>query len=77
MLNPDGLAATYLAASLRRPAAGVDGVDGVDDQPAVHPPPLSTRSSETRLSELKNLHDQGLITDDEYSRRRTAIVDSL
>lgn len=71
MLSNDGLAATYLAASLqqRRPDE--------DDEPVVHPPPLSTRTNENRLGELKRLHDQGLITDDEYARRRTAIVDSL
>lgn len=70
MLSNDGLAATYLAANLRQRAAD-------DDAPVVHPPPLSTNSTERRLTELKRLHDQALITDDEYARRRTAIVDSL
>jgi hypothetical protein len=70
MLSRDGLAATYLAASLHRPADD-------EDRSVAHPPPLSTRTAEDRLGELKRLHDQSLITDDEYAHRRTAIVDSV
>lgn len=71
ILSQDGLAATYLAANLRQR----------DPEPAPAlaplPRPLSTRSAEYRLGELKHLHDEGLITEDEYDRRRTAILDTL
>lgn len=80
-LNPDaaaaaalfgtgGLTATYLAANLQpRPDPSTE--------PAVRHVEPPAHDSENRLSELKRLHDEGLITDAEYTRRRTAIVDSL
>ncbi len=41
--------------------------------PAAVAPP----SAEQRLRELDELHQKGLLTDDEYQQRRKAIVDSL
>lgn len=80
-LNPDaaaaatlfgtgGLTATYLAANLQpRP--------GPSTETSVHHVEPPAHDNENRLSELKRVHDEGLITDDEYARRRTAIVDSI
>ena len=70
LLGTGGLTATYLAANLHpRPTSPDDG--GVHH---VEPP---ARSTEDRLGELKRLHDDGVITDDEYTRGRTAILDSV
>jgi len=70
LLGTGGLTATYLAANLHpRPTAP-------DDAGVRHAEP-PVRSTEDRLGELKRLHDEGVITDDEYTRRRTAILDSV
>lgn len=37
----------------------------------------STASAEERLKKLSGLHDKGLITKEEYERRRAAIIESL
>jgi hypothetical protein len=34
-------------------------------------------STEERLRELQRLHDEGLVTDEEYTQRRSAIVNSV
>jgi hypothetical protein len=76
LLSGDGgLDATYLAASLRdrRPAPP----SHPDPAPDPTPPPAATRSSAERLSELKGLLDQGLVTQAEYDARRTAIIDGV
>jgi hypothetical protein len=65
LLSDDGLDATYLASSLRQPAAG---------QPAPATPPPSVTE---RLEELKSLLDRGLVTQAEYDERRKAIINSL
>ena len=70
LFGTGGLTATYLAANLR-PQPGLAGSTAVQH---VEPP---RRSAEDRLGELKRLHDEGLITDAEYDRRRTAILDSV
>jgi hypothetical protein len=43
----------------------------------VHSAPLSTNPTERRLTELKRLRDQDLISEDEYADRRKAILDSV
>jgi hypothetical protein len=63
LLTDDGLAATYLAATLR-------------DRPA-QPPQTPVRSSADRLRELASLLDQGLIIQAEYDERRRAILEDL
>ena len=65
LLSDDGLDATYLASNLRGPADG--GAASV--------PPA--RTTESRLLELQELRDQGLVTYEEYEQRRAAILDSL
>ena len=67
LLTDDGFESTYLAANLR-PAAH----PSASGQPA--PPP---RSAAERLTELKSLLDQGMITQAEYDEKREAIVGSL
>ncbi|MDQ1746488.1 MAG: hypothetical protein QOD07_751 [Frankiaceae bacterium] len=68
----DGLAATYLAASLRpQPQEPVEAPIGHLD------PPSSRRTTESRLEELKHLHEQGLITDGDYDRRRAEILSGV
>lgn len=71
LLSNDGLEATYLAANLRpqSPSGG----------PPASPPTSKseTRSTQDRLSELQQLHDQGTITTEEYDARRKSIIDSI
>lgn len=69
LLGTGGLTATYLAANMvHRPTA-------VDEPPVRHvEPPVN---NEHRLAELKSLHDQGLITDDDYDKRRAEILDGI
>lgn len=59
-----------------RPAAGTNtGVSGDNG-----PPPRGTEGQdplEARLLRLKRLYDKGLITDQEYERKRAEIVDAL
>ena len=64
LLEDDGLEATYLAANLRGPRP----------QPATESGP---RSTESRLRELQQLRDDGLVNEEEYQERRRAILDSL
>jgi hypothetical protein len=68
LLTDNGLDATYLASSLRPPAA-----------PTTTPgsPSAPTHDVATRLAELKNLLDQGAVTQAEYDGRRQAIIDSV
>lgn len=65
LISDDGLDATYLASSLR-------GTQSRD-----RPAERSGRSTQERLRELQQLRDEGLITTEEYQRRRTDIVDSI
>jgi Short C-terminal domain len=64
LLTDDGLEATYLASNLR---------------PQVPPASDATAEPSTaaRLAELKELLDQGLVTQAEYDDRRKAIIDSV
>lgn len=64
LLEDDGLEATYLAANLRGPRP----------QPETEPSP---RSTESRLRELQQLRDDGLVNEEEYQERRRAILDAL
>jgi hypothetical protein len=68
LLTEDGLNATYLASSLRQPP--------VAGPSAVAPAP-STRSVESRLTELGSLRDRGVITETEYAEQRRAILDQV
>ena len=63
LLSDDGLAATYLASSLRQHPATT--------------PPATTPDTAARLQELARLRAQGLVTDEEYAARRQAIIDSV
>ena len=45
--------------------------------PVVVPPPAPSKSPEERLETLRNLHQQGLITAEEYDRRRREILDEI
>jgi len=65
LLSEDGLDATYLASNLRARS----------DSGTVNVPPA--RTTESRLLELQQLRDQGLVTYEEYEQRRAAILDSL
>ena len=73
MLSPNGLDATYLAASLApRP-----------QYPAPYPPQYPTppaaqpKTAEQRLLELAELKDKGLITEAEFLQRREQILGSI
>lgn len=68
LLSDDGLDATYLAANLREQRPAPEG----ESLPA----PV-VRGAEERLRELARLRDEGLVTQEEYDARRTAILDSL
>jgi hypothetical protein len=67
LLTPNGLDATYLAASLRRaqPEGGHSSFTPTD---------LSHRSTEDRLRELQDLRDKGLVSQAEYDDRRKGIL---
>jgi Short C-terminal domain len=69
LLSDDGLGATYLASSLRRPSTAPSG-------PTPAPVPVQ-RSVAERLAELGTLRDQGTITQAEYDERRQAIIDAV
>jgi hypothetical protein len=71
VLSDDGLAATYLASSLRTPPG--DRPAPTTDVPVGTPPGTVT----ARLEELKGLLDRGLVTQAEYDERRKAIIDSV
>lgn len=64
LLEDDGLEATCLAANLRGPRPQPEAGSG-------------SRSTASRLRELQQLHDDGLVNEDEYQERRRAILDSL
>jgi hypothetical protein len=66
LLDEDGLSATYLASQLRG--------GQVAPTPA---PPAAEHSTADRLRKLEDLRTQGLVTEDEYAQRRTAILDEL
>jgi putative oligomerization/nucleic acid binding protein len=65
LLTDDGLDATYLAASLRQPPRAPAG------------PSPESASAAMRLTELKSLLDQGLISSAEYDERRKQIIDNV
>lgn len=70
LLSDDGLAATYLASNLRRPAS--------DPVAATAPSPTAASTTATaRLEELRDLLDRDLVTQAEYDERRKAIIDSV
>ncbi len=67
LLTENGLDATYLAASLRKPAVA-----------STEPPPASVSTpAAKRLEELKSLLDSDLINQEEYDERRTAIIEAV
>ena len=68
LLSDNGFEATYLAANL----PGQGEVRHVPDAPES---PNTTVAA--RLRELNELLEQGLITDDEFATRRSAIIASL
>jgi hypothetical protein len=70
LLTDDGLDATYLAANLRGP-----GGAGSASSPVAAEPPRADAAQ--RLTELKSLMDQGLVTPVEYEERRKAIIDTV
>jgi hypothetical protein len=71
LLTDNGLDATYVASSLRQP--------GPTTPPPtqVAPVPAPAKEPAMRLAELKNLLDQGVVTQTEYDARRQAIIDSI
>ena len=79
LLSDDGLDATYLAASLRqrpsRPVAPTSGSPSGSVPTTDGHSPVGSPSD--RLTELKHLLDQGLVTQSEYDERRRAIIDGV
>lgn len=73
MLSPNGLDATYLAASLAtRPQYRAPYPPQYPTAPATQP-----RTAEQRLLELVELKDKGLITEAEFLQRREQILGSI
>lgn len=56
-----------------------DEAESPPPSPAAAPPPpvSSPKSPEERLETLRSLHQQGLITGEEYDRRRREILDEI
>ena len=72
LLGNDGLDAAYIASAMQ---SGRQRPLDPRQRPDL---PLPRKTSvEDRLRELQRLHDEGLVTDDEYTQRRSAIVNSL
>lgn len=63
LLDDDGLSATYLASQMHGHEAG-----------QANAPTVPGRSTADRLRELDSLRTQGLVTEDEYAQRRSAIL---
>jgi hypothetical protein len=72
-ISENGLAATYVASSLR-PEPPTQSTPQASSPPASAPP---SRTASQRMGELMELKEQGLVTDEEYESRRKAILDSL
>jgi len=72
-LSDSGLAATYVASSLR-PEPPTQSTPQASTPPASAPP---SRTASQRMGELMELKEQGRVTDEEYESRRKAILDSL
>lgn len=72
LLTDDGFEATYMASSLRAPAGPVGPVG--DAPPTAR---ASSGSASERLVELRNLLDQGLVTQEEHDAARRRILDGL
>lgn len=65
-------------------ASGVIHIEDEEEAPAPSPPPAAApaapepeKSPEERLETLRSLHQQGLITAEEYDRRRREILDEI
>jgi hypothetical protein len=56
---------------------GPDKLWTVTSAPTVSPPAPSTNTTADRLRRLQELHQKGLLTDDEYSEKRRAILEEL
>lgn len=63
LLSEDGFEANYLASALRSGNAATPDPDEPD--------------AATRLATIEELRRQGLITEEEYSERRAAIIESI
>jgi hypothetical protein len=70
LLAEDGLDATYLAANVRNRQGG-----GPTASPVIPEPPHAGAAE--RLTELRSLMEQGLVTPTEYEDRRRAIIDTV
>ncbi len=75
LLTDDGLDATYLAASLR-PAPMTPSASGLREESSPTQERVVLTAAE-RLTELKSLLEQGLVTQTEYDERRKAIIDTV
>jgi hypothetical protein len=75
LLTDDGLDATYLAASLRQPPFTPAG--SPPEPPLAATQARAALSAADRLTELRSLLDQGLVTPTEYDERRKAILDAV
>ena len=79
MDNPGGGPASDMAQMMAGMALGQKMVQGME-QPAAPAPAASTepgKSVPERLKELKELHDAGILTDDEYQSKRTELIKLL
>jgi len=77
MLSPNGLDATYLAASLAPRAQHPPPYP--PQYPPQYPTPTAAqpKTAEQRLTELVELKDKGLITEAEFLQRREQILGSI
>ena len=71
LLGNNGLDAAYIASAVHTSRQPRD----LRQRPDLTIP--RARTVEDRLRELQRLHEQGLVTDEEYTHRRSAIVDTL
>lgn len=78
LLTPNGLDATYLAASLRQGNTAYPDVPSAraaeDDDATASDIPAGPPSAATRLRELQDLLNQGLVTKAAFDQRRERIL---
>jgi hypothetical protein len=68
---------SYLVNGLSCEQASSTPATAIQNEPRTPTPPVRSGDIESRLRELKGLVEKGLITNDEYIRKRKTIVDDL
>ena len=71
---PELVILVFLAGVVALPAAIIVAVASKGSAPRMSPPPLDDA---TRLRDLARLHEENILSDEEYEAKRTAIVQRM